>query len=339
MYLVAPDSFKGTFTSAEVAAAMARGLERVGAEAQVCPLADGGEGTMEVLVGALGGELVDAAAHDPLGRAIEARFGLLANGSAIVETAEASGLGHVAEGERDAEAASSAGTGELIAAAAAAGARRVLVAAGGSATTDGGAGALEAIARGGGLRGAELAVLCDVRTAFERAPSVYGPQKGADPAAVARLEARLGELARNFKQDPRGVPMTGAAGGLAGGLWAQLGAELMPGAEAALDAVGFDRRLAAAERMLTGEGRLDSQSVEGKLVGVIAQRCLATGKPLDVVAGTIELDDAAARLSAHSVRAAATIAEIETAAEAIAGEASSDDQVRKRCPGRPARRG
>jgi len=112
--------------------------------------------------------------------------------------------------------------------------------------------------------------------------------------------------------------MTGAAGGLAGGLWAELGAELLPGAEAVLDAVGFNRRLAAAQRVLTGEGRLDSQSLEGKLVGVIAQRCLAAGKPLDVVAGAIELEDAAARLSAHSVRAASTVAEIEAAAEAIA---------------------
>ena len=143
-----------------------------------------------------GGEVVAADAHDPLGRELRGCFALVEDGgTAIVETATASGLGLVAEDERDAWAASTYGTGELIAAAAAAGAQVIVVAVGGSATTDGGAGALEAIEEAGGLGGARLVVLCDVRTPFEDAPKVFGPQKGADPAMVKRLEERLGELA------------------------------------------------------------------------------------------------------------------------------------------------
>ena len=203
-------------------------------------MADGGEGTMDALVGALGGELREATVPDPLGRPVEARFALLPDGSAVVETAQASGLGLVSEDERDAWAASTRGTGELIAAATEAGAERVIVTVGGSATTDGGAGALEALAEAG-LR-PELDVLCDVRTPFEHAPSVFGPQKGADPEMVERLEERLEELARSFERDPRGEPMTGAAGGLSGGLFGALGARLVPGAAYVLDAIGFDDR-------------------------------------------------------------------------------------------------
>ncbi|MGH2968429.1 MAG: glycerate kinase, partial [Solirubrobacteraceae bacterium] len=179
--LVAPDSFKGTFRASEVAGAIGRGLERGGLmPPDLCPVADGGDGTLDALLPQLGGELVAAEAQDPLGRPVRAGFGLVEDGgTAIVEMAAASGLGLVAEDERDAWAASTYGTGQLIAAAVEAGAQVVLVAVGGSATTDGGAGALEAIEDGGGLRGARLVVLCDVRTAFEDAPRVFGPQKGA----------------------------------------------------------------------------------------------------------------------------------------------------------------
>src|SRR5215210_3968982 len=230
--LVAPDSFKGTFRASQVAAAIGRGLERAGLEPpDLCPVADGGEGTAEVLLLALGGRTEGAEATDPLGRRVAAGFVLIEDGdTAIVEVAEASGLGRVAEEERDAEAATSRGTGELVVAAVQAGAAVVLVAAGGSATTDGGAGAIAAIEEAGGLRGARLVVLSDVRTPFERAASVFGPQKGADPDAVARLEERLDALAAGWPRDPRGRAMTGAAGGLAGGLWAALGAVLEPGA-------------------------------------------------------------------------------------------------------------
>lgn len=316
-YLVAPDSFKGSFTAAEVAAAMGRGLSSSGADADLCPLGDGGEGTMEVLLGALGGERIAAMAHGPLGREIEASFGLLADGRAIVETAQASGLHLLAPPERDPEAASSFGTGELIAAALARDPPTVLVAGGGSATTDGGAGAIEAIEEAGGLRGAELEVLCDVRTPFEDAARVFGPQKGADEAAVARLEARLSEVAARLPRDPRGVPMTGCAGGLSGGLWAHFGAELRPGAEAVLEAVGFDRRLAEAGAVVTGEGRLDAQTLDGKLVGEIARRCRTAGRPLHLIVGEDALDAAASHLAAATIAVASTLEEIQAAARRV----------------------
>src|SRR3954447_21175557 len=198
--VVAPHSFKGAFRAPEVAGAIGRGLERAGLmPPDLCPVADGGEGTLDALLPGLGGELVAADTHDALGREIRTSFALVEDGgTAIVETAAASGLSLVAEHERDAWAASTYGTGELIAAAIDAGAQVVLVPVGGSATTDGGAGAIEAIEAAGGLRGARLVVLTDVRVPFENAPKVFAPQKGADPDTVARLEARLDELARGW---------------------------------------------------------------------------------------------------------------------------------------------
>ena len=224
-----------------MADAIAKGVRAGGGEAEALPAADGGEGTMDCLLRVLGGETRDVAAHDPLGREIEASFAVLADGRAVVEVAQASGLGLVAEGERDAEAASSAGTGELIVAAVSSGAERVLVAAGGSATTDGGAGAIEAIEASGGLGKAKLEVICDVSTPFERAAEAFAPQKGADPETVSRLTERLTARAGALPRDPRGKAMTGAAGGLAGGLWATYGARLVPGAAYVLGALRFDR--------------------------------------------------------------------------------------------------
>jgi glycerate kinase len=290
--LVAPDSFKGTFRASEVAGAIGRGLERAGLmPPDLCPVADGGEGTLDALVPGLGGEIVGAEAQDPLGRPVRTGFALVEGGvTAIVETASASGLALVAESERDAWAASTYGTGELIAAAVQSGAQVVLVAVGGSATTDGGAGALEAIADHGGLRGARLVVLCDVRVPFERAASVFGPQKGADPDMVKRLEQRLDALAAGWPRDPRGVPLTGCAGGLSGGLWAALGAVLEPGAPWVLDALGFDARMRAARAVVTGEGRLDEQTLEGKLVGEIGTRARQAGVPLHAIVGCDALD-------------------------------------------------
>jgi glycerate kinase len=290
--LVAPDAFKGTFRASEVAAAIGRGLERAGLlPPDLCPVADGGEGTLDALLPRLGGEVVAAGAHDPLGRPLRTGFALVEDGgTAIVETAAASGLELVAEAERDAWAASTYGTGELIAAAVDAGAQVVLVAVGGSATTDGGAGALEAIEDHGGLRGARLVVLCDVRTPFEDAPRVFAPQKGADPDMVRRLEERLAALPARWPRDPRGAPMTGAAGGLSGGLWAALGAVLEPGAPWVLDALDFDARMRASRAVVTGEGRLDEQTLQGKLVGEIGTRARQSGVPLHAIVGRDELD-------------------------------------------------
>jgi glycerate kinase len=193
--LVAPDSFKGTFRATEVAAAIGRGLESAGlAPPDLCPVADGGDGTMEVLLTALGGETAAARVQDPLGREVDAAYALLEDGgTAVIEMARASGLALVKPEERDAVAASTRGTGELIVAAVADGAQVVLVACGGSATTAGAAGAIEAIEEAGGLGGAKIVCVCDVRTPFERAAEVFGPQKGADPATVKRL-VRFAEL-------------------------------------------------------------------------------------------------------------------------------------------------
>jgi glycerate kinase len=280
------------------------------------PAADGGEGTMEALLAVLGGERHTAPAHDPLGRPIQADYGLLEDGrSAVVEVAAASGLALVGEDERDAETASSAGTGELIAAAAAAGPRRILIAAGGSATTDGGAGAIEAIEAAGGLDEAKLEVLCDVSVPFERAAEVFSPQKGADPAAVERLTVRLTARAGALPRDPRGRAMTGAAGGLSGGLWAAFGARLVPGAAYVLGLLGFDRRLERADAVVTGEGRLDVQSLEGKLVGEIAKRCREAGVPLHAIAGRIDLSaEQSGRLRLASAHEASDPPAMESAA-------------------------
>jgi glycerate kinase len=245
-----------------------------------------------VLLDALGGTTHRVRAHDPLMRTIEARLGLLHDGrTAIVETAEASGLGRLVFHERDAEAATSAGTGDLIAAAARLGAERILVAVGGSACTDGGRGAIDAIYAGGGIRTARLEVLCDTRIPFERAAVVFGPQKGANARAVRRLTLRLRDLVGTFQRDPSGVPMTGCAGGLSGGLWACFDAQLRSGADAVLDAVGFDERAARAGRVVTGEGALDRQSIDGKLLSVVARRATAAGASTHAVVGQLRLTD------------------------------------------------
>jgi glycerate kinase len=319
-FLVAPDSFKGTLTARQVAEATGRGVERAGATADLCPAADGGEGTAEVLLDALGGERRTAEVHDPLGRPIEAGYALLRDGTeAAVEVAAASGLGLVDPGERDPERASSAGTGELIAAAAGEGVSRILVAAGGSATTDGGRGAIDAIEGAGGLGDARLEVLCDTSVPYERAAEVFAPQKGASSEQVERLTARLVAQAGALPRDPRGRAMTGAAGGISGGLWAAVGAHLVPGAAFVLGVVGFDRRLEDANAVITGEGRLDAQSREGKLAGEVARRCRAARVPAHAIAGEVVLSaDEVDRLGFGSVEEAGSPEAIEDAAERIA---------------------
>lgn len=347
--LVAPDAFKGTFTAGEVAAAIARGLEAAGRPADLCPVADGGEGTLEVLAAALGAEIHPATVEDPLGRPVEAQLGLLRAGgaagsrnadgraraaalvrigvgarapagtTALIEAAQASGLDLVAAEERDPLGATTTGTGQLIVAAIAAGAETVLVGVGGSATTDGGSGAIRAIRAAGGLGQARLTVLCDVQTPFEDAATVFGPQKGADRDQVRRLTKRLEGMARRLPRDPRSVPMTGAAGGLAGGLWAAFGAELRAGAAVVLDAVGFDVRMRAARAVVTGEGRLDRQSLAGKALSEVATRARQAGVPCDAVVGSRTLDAFEARiLDLQRVLEASTLAEMEAAGRRLA---------------------
>jgi len=322
--LVAPDSFKGTFDAPVVARAIADGLRQSGWEADACPVADGGEGTLALLVEALGGELVEVAAADPLGRRVGCAFGLVEDGAtAVVEMAQASGLARVAPDERDAWRASTAGTGELILAAAGTGAREILVAVGGSATTDGGAGAIAAIRAGGGLGDARLRVLCDVEGPFEDAPRVFGPQKGADAGLVARLEERLAALAVTLPSDPRGVRFGGCAGGLSGGLWAAFGAELCAGAPAVLDALGVDRRMRAAQLVVAGEGCLDEQSFGGKIVGELVRRAGEAGIEIHAIAGNSRLsDEEAAQAGLAGVWPASTLEQI-TAAGRRLGRACS----------------
>ena len=324
--LVAPDSFKGTFRAAEVAGAIGRGLERAGLmPPDLCPVADGGEGTMEALLIALGGETDAIEVQGPLGAPVQAQFGLVEDGgTAVLEMASASGLGLVAEDERDAWAASTYGTGQLICAAVDAGAQVIVLGVGGSATTDGGAGAIAAIEERGGLRGARIVVLTDVRTPFERAPAVFGPQKGADAAMVERLEARLDALAAELPRDPRGVPLTGAAGGLSGGLWAAFGAELEHGAPFILEALDFDARMRAARAVVTGEGKLDEQTLEGKLVGEIGTRTRQAGVPLHAIVGTDRLDPFGKRIiDLQVVQEATDLDEIAAAGETL-GRALAD---------------
>jgi glycerate 2-kinase len=316
--LVAPDSFKGTLSAVQVADAIGRGLEDAGRPVDLCPVADGGEGTLDALADALGGELRTVSVSDPLGRPIDAAFAL-GDGVAVVETAAASGLGLVDPSERDPIEASTFGTGQLIVAAIEAGAGLVYLGVGGSATTDGGAGAIRAVREAGGLAGARIAVLTDVRTPFEHAARVFGPQKGAGEDQVKRLTKRLGDQARRLNRDPRGVPMTGAAGGLSGGLWAEFGAQLVPGAQFVLDAVDFDRRMRAARAVVTGEGKLDQQSLAGKVVSEVSTRARQAGVPCHAIVGTRELDSFGVRvLDLQGVFEASTSREISAAARRLA---------------------
>ncbi len=321
--LVAPDSFKGTIPATEVAQAIGKGLEQGGRTVDLCPVADGGEGTLEALRRATGGELRTVTVSDPLGRPVQASFALGTSsrdrGVAIVEMAAASGLHLVSSAERDPFAASTYGTGELIVAALEAGARVVYLGVGGSATTDGGAGAVRAIRDAGAGEDIRIVVLCDVRTPFEEAARVFGPQKGADDDDVVRLTKRLHGVARHLERDPRGIPMSGAAGGLSGGLWAALRAELVPGASFVLDALDFDRRMRDARAVVTGEGKLDQQSLAGKLVSEIATRARQSGVPCHAIVGTRELDAFGARvLDLQTVLEAGTPAQLRAAGRRLA---------------------
>lgn len=294
--LIAPDSFKGTMSAATVATAMAEGVGSAGGVPDICPLADGGEGTLEALRGSVGGEDVLMTVTAPDGREVRAAYLLGRDSStAVVETASASGLHLINPQTVDAYAATSAGTGQLIAAAAGAGAKTILVGVGGSGFSDGGTGALDAIASAGGLNQARLVVMCDVITPYEQAARVFGPQKGADPDTVLRLAERLESTARRLPRDPRGVDRTGAAGGLAGALWAAHGALLVSGIDAVLERLGFEHRLARADMVITGEGRLDAQTAQGKVISGILRWAGPAGVPVYAVVGQCAMSTADVR--------------------------------------------
>lgn len=257
-----------------------------GIEPVELPLADGGEGTAEVLADALGAVWRKAVVSDPLGRPVEARFLSVAGGIAVVESAEAIGLGHLGEGERDPVAASSFGLGELMLAAAADGARELIVTLGGSATVDGGSGMRQAL--GGRIPpGVRVRVACDVKNPLlgpRGAARVFGPQKGASPEQVEQLEARLASMAdlAPFAD----MPGAGAAGGLGAAL-AALGGTLEPGAGLVLDILRFSERITGAGLVVTGEGRVDASSAEGKLVGAVAAASARARIPCVIVGGAI----------------------------------------------------
>jgi glycerate 2-kinase len=288
--LACPASLKGVLGAGAAAAALAGGFRKAGAEAVELPVADGGEGTAEVLARALGGEWRTATVSDPLGRTVRARYLLLPGRSAVVESAQAIGLSLLRREERDPVRATSRGLGELIRVALGERLSSLLVCLGGSATVDGGAGLREVI----DSLPVETTVACDVRNPLlgERgAARAFGPQKGATPEVAEKLEARLAamEELRAF----RDLPGAGAAGGL-GAAFAALGAELVPGADLVLELVGFRERLDHVALAVTGEGTVDRTSAEGKAPGAVARACRDAGVPCVVFGGRVEepLDEA-----------------------------------------------
>jgi len=346
--LIAPQSFKGSADAVAVAAAIARGVRTVWPDAETVelPLADGGEGTVRALVRATSGELRTARVHDPLLREIDAEWGVLGDRTtAVVEMAAANGLPLLREDERDPRITSTRGTGELILTAAMSGAHRIVIGIGGSATNDGGAGMARAFGytffdregnelREGGAALARLAridgqtdprlvrpaidVACDVRNPLlgpEGASAVFGPQKGATPQMVQVLDAALARYAdvleRFVRRPVRDVPGAGAAGGLGAGLVAFLDARLVSGAKLVLEAVGFERRLDGVALVITGEGRIDGQSIYGKLTHAVTVAARARGIPVVAVAGLLG--------DGHQAMRDAGIERIETLASSAAG--------------------
>jgi len=323
--IIAPDSFKGSLSASQAAAAMAAGALQADPDAEVIklPLADGGEGTVDALVSATGGTFVTQRVCGPLGEEVDATYGLSGDGqTAFVEMAAAAGSGLVPPEKRDPLLTTTYGVGELMLAAAGRGARTIVVGVGGSATNDGGAGTAQAlgvrlldsrgrdIPRGGGalerletldLSGlrfpkdrVKVLVACDVDNPLvgpAGASCVYGPQKGATPDMVEKLERALGGYAqvihRNLGKDVSGIPGGGAAGGLAAGLAAFLDAEMKPGIELILDLAGFDALAGDADLVLTGEGRIDAQTLRGKTVMGVTRRASALGVTVVALAGCI----------------------------------------------------
>ena len=284
--VVAPDKFKGTASARELTAAIVDALVAAGHDAVAAPMADGGEGFLDVLGGANRTDTVTG----PLGDPVDAPW-RIARGLAVIEMAAASGLTLVGGAdENDPVSASTYGTGELISLAVESGARRVLVGVGGSATTDGGLGALRALHPTQRFRGIELVVACDVRTRFVDAADVFAPQKGASAAQVKLLHGRLERLAQVYEEET-GVMVgdlegSGAAGGLAGGL-ASIGAELVSGFQLVADEIGLDELVEGADLVITGEGFLDDESFDGKVLGGVAELAHELGVPCLALVGEV----------------------------------------------------
>ena len=322
--LLVPDSFKGTLSSRQVCQVMAGQLRRFFPQAQVksIPVADGGEGSVEAFLAAAGGERRTRTVTGPFGEPVEAFYGILGDGrTAVIEMAACAGL-PLAEGRLNPERATTYGVGELLLAAKEAGCTKAILGLGGSCTNDGGVGAAAAlgakftradgaafIPTGGtlgeiaaldvspvaqALQGMELTAMCDIDNPLygeAGAAAVFAPQKGADAAMVARLDAGLRHLgqvsARCLSRDFSHLPGAGAAGGLGFGMAAFCGAQLRMGIDAVLDAVGFDSLLPGTDVVFTGEGKIDSQSARGKVVSGVAARCRKAGVPVVAVVGQI----------------------------------------------------
>ncbi|MBO8142770.1 MAG: glycerate kinase [Firmicutes bacterium] len=356
--VIAPDSFKGSLPADAVAEALAQGWLSAWPETLVdgVPIADGGEGTVDAMVRATGGRIVLSQVTGPLGYTVQARFGVLGDGkTAVIEMAEASGLSLVPPKARNPARATTRGTGELILAALNLGCRRIIVGIGGSATNDGGAGMAQALgvslldASGreippGGLalarldridvkgldprvREAEFVVAADVDNPLcgpDGASRVFGPQKGAGPDLVEQLDRALAHygdvIRRDVGVDVVDMPGAGAAGGLGAGLVAFCGAVLRPGAEIVLEAVGLESRVRAADLVITGEGRLDGQSVRGKAPLAVARLAKRYGKPVVAVGGSIA-PGADELLAEHGIDAVMAIAPGPISLEAAMAEA------------------
>jgi len=316
--VIAPDSFKGTYTARQVADAVADGVHDGGAHPVRIPGADGGEGTVAALTEPLGLQQLTIPTVDPWRSTTTATYGLSVAGTAVIEVAAASGYcDDAANRPRAALEADTYGTGLLIADAAARGARHIIVGAGGSASTDGGLGAITAINECGGITDVHITVLIDVTTPYCEAAEVFGPQKGADPVDVEVLTQRLIDLAGHLPRDPTAVAGSGAAGGLAGGLWSAFGAHMRSGAEFVLDHNGFGSAAHTASAVVVGEGRLDHQTRAGKLISAIVERVGRT-RPIFAVVGSRapDLGDYAENFTA--IHVASHLTDMRNAGAAIA---------------------
>ena len=287
--LAAVDKFRGTATAAQVASAIGHACWELGVDCVEAPIADGGEGTLD----ALGGPNRTTRVSDTLGRPVDAQWRLVGD-TAVIEMARASGLSLVGGAKKnDVIAASTIGTGQLIDTALNDGAKRIIVCVGGSATVDGGLGAIRAIGTPARLRGTEFIVACDVRALFSDAARLFGAQKGATPVQIEFLSGRLEQLQQSYLRDYN-IDISlliggGAAGGLAGGLSA-LGANLVPGFDVVADEVGLHEQIAQCDLIITGEGYLDSESFDGKVVGGVQQLAQQFNKPVVVICGGADID-------------------------------------------------